>query len=122
MPTGTLTKKIHDQLRALVSDAAEQHAGRGAAAGDGAPDAEREVALAAFVERRHEDRERGRREQRRAEPLSERNAISEPSDHARPSSSELAVNSASPTMNMRRRPSRSASRPPSSSTPPKRIE
>ena len=51
-----------------------------------------------------------------------RNAISEPSDHARPSSRELAVNSASPTMNNRRRPNRSASRPPSSNTPPKTIE
>ena len=49
--------------------AAEQHAGRAAAARDRAPDAEREVALAAFLERRRQDRQRGRREQRRAEPL-----------------------------------------------------
>ena len=41
-------------------DAAEQDAGRGAEAADRAPDAERDVALAAFGERRHQDRERGR--------------------------------------------------------------
>ena len=55
-------------------------------------------------------------------PWSARKAISEPSDHARPSSRELAVKIASPTMNRRRRPSRSAIRPPRSSTPPKKIE
>ena len=49
--------------------AAEEHAGRRAATGDSTPDAEREVALASFLERRRQDRERGRREQRRPEPL-----------------------------------------------------
>ena len=50
-------------------EAAEQHAGRGAAAGDRAPDAERDVALAALGEGRRQDRERGGREQRAAEAL-----------------------------------------------------
>ena len=68
-PTGTLMKKIHDQASAAGQDAAEQHAGSAAAAGDRAPDAEREVALAALGERRRQDRERRRREQRAAEPL-----------------------------------------------------
>ena len=54
-------------------------------------------------------------------PWSERNAISEPDDHASPSSSELTVKTVMPSMNIRRRPSRSAMRPPSSSAPPKRI-
>ena len=49
--------------------AAEQHARSAAAAGDGAPDAEREVAVASFLEGRRQDRERRGREQSRAEPL-----------------------------------------------------
>ena len=44
-PTGTLTKKIHSQPGVLREDAAEEHAGRCAAAADRAPDAERLVAL-----------------------------------------------------------------------------
>ena len=49
--------------------AAEQHAGCAAAARGGAPDTEREVALAALRERRGQDREGCRRQHRRAEPL-----------------------------------------------------
>src|SRR6185503_3922666 len=49
--------------------AAEQHAGRAAAAGDRAPDPEREVALLTLGEGGGEDRQRGRGEQRGAEPL-----------------------------------------------------
>ena len=55
-------------------------------------------------------------------PCKERKAISEPDDQANPASSEEVVKSASPTMNIRRRPSRSAMRPPSNNTPPNRIE
>ena len=69
MPTGTLTKKIHSQLRRVGEDPAEQDAGRGAEAADRAPGAERDVALAALGERRREDRQRGRRDDRRAEAL-----------------------------------------------------
>ncbi len=49
--------------------AAEQDAHRGAAPGGRAVDAEREVALAALGEGRHQQRERGRGEQRAAEAL-----------------------------------------------------
>ncbi len=49
--------------------AAEQHARRGAAAGDRTPDAERNVPLASLVERRREDRECSGREHRGPEPL-----------------------------------------------------
>ena len=55
-------------------------------------------------------------------PWRARKPIREPSDQASPSSSELAVKSASPAMNRRRLPSRSAMRPPSSRTPPNMIE
>src|ERR671932_413442 len=49
--------------------AAEQDAGRRAEAADRAPDAERDVALAALGERRGEDRQRGGRDDRGAEAL-----------------------------------------------------
>ena len=49
--------------------AAEQHAGGAAGAGDGAPHAERAVALGAFGERRRDDRQRRRRDDRRAQAL-----------------------------------------------------
>ncbi len=52
-------------------------------------------------------------------PCTARAAISIPSELDRPQASEAAVNSATPTMNTRRRPSRSAARPPSSRKPPK---
>ena len=68
-PTGTLMKKTHDQLRYEVSSAAEQDARGRAAAGGRAVDAEREVPLAALGEGRHQQRERGRCEQRAAEAL-----------------------------------------------------
>ena len=55
-------------------------------------------------------------------PCNARNAISDPSDQARPSSREKTVKIPSPVMKSRRRPSRSAIRPPSSSRPPKKIE
>ena len=54
-------------------------------------------------------------------PCSARKATSEPADQAKPLSRELAEKSARPATNMRRLPSRSARRPPSSSVPPKRM-
>jgi len=48
---------------------AEEDAGRGTAARNGSPDPQREVALAALAEGGHQDRERGRGDERRAEPL-----------------------------------------------------
>ena len=50
-------------------DASEQHARGGTEAADGAPHAEGDVAVAPFGEGDGEDRERGRRDDRRAEPL-----------------------------------------------------
>ncbi len=102
--------------------AAEQHACRAAAAGDRAPDAESAVAVASLVEGRRQDRERGRREQGRAEPLQRAEGDQRARRPGEPSSREKVVKSARPTMKSRRRPSRSAMRPPSSSTPPNRIE
>ena len=55
-------------------------------------------------------------------PCTARDAISIPSDCASPHASEASVKSATPTMNTRRRPSRSAARPPSSRKPPNAIE
>ena len=52
-------------------------------------------------------------------PWTARAAISAPSDSAKPPTSEASAKRTSPDMNTRRRPSRSASRPPSSKKPPK---
>ena len=62
---------VEDPLPAEVlgEDPAEQHADRAACAGDRAPDREGLVALDALGERGREDRERRRRDDRRAEPL-----------------------------------------------------
>ena len=54
-------------------------------------------------------------------PCAARKTINELEDHARPSRSEKTVKTVSPSMNMRRRPKRSAIRPPSRSTPPKKM-
>ncbi len=51
-------------------------------------------------------------------PCTARAAISHGSDWARPPASEASEKTTSPSMNMRRRPIRSASRPPSSRKPP----
>src|SRR4051812_31542830 len=67
-PTGTLMKNTHDQLSELVR-AAQEDAGSAAAARDGSPDPERHVALAPLLEHDRQGRERGRRNQRRAQPL-----------------------------------------------------
>ena len=52
-------------------------------------------------------------------PCTARATISQPSDWAIPPANEATENSTSPSMNMRLRPSRSESRPPSSRKPPK---
>jgi hypothetical protein len=121
IPTGTLTKKIHDQFRDEVNSPPSST-----------------PAAAPLPRRRRRCRARDCARGPSAKvvvssesaagassapprPWSPRNAISEPSDQARPQSSELSENSASPLMNRRRRPSRSASRPPRSSAPPKMI-
>src|SRR4051794_1872918 len=52
-------------------------------------------------------------------PWTARAVISQPSDCARPPASEARLKSTRPPMNTRRRPKRSAARPPSSRKPPK---
>jgi hypothetical protein len=52
-------------------------------------------------------------------PWTTRAAISTPSDQARPQINDDAPKRATPTMNTRRRPRRSAVLPPSRSRPPK---
>ena len=54
-----------------------------------------------------------------ATPWTTRAAINAATDPANPHASEASANSTVPTMNTRRRPSRSAARPPRSSRPPK---
>jgi len=54
-------------------------------------------------------------------PCTARAAMSTPIEPAMPQTSEASENSAIPTMNIRRRPSRSAARPPSSRSPPNVI-
>ena len=51
-------------------------------------------------------------------PCTARAAISQPGDCASPHASEATVNSTTPASSTRRRPSRSAARPPSSRQPP----
>ena len=82
MPTGTLMKKIHDQLSGGLAAPPSSTPAAAAAAGDRAPDAERDVALAAL-------REHGVRIESAAgassappSPCRARKAISEPSDQA----------------------------------------
>ena len=69
MPIGTLTQSTHSQPSVFGEDAAEQHAGGAAGAGDRAPDPERFVALGAVAEGGGDDRERGGGEDRRAQAL-----------------------------------------------------
>jgi len=54
-------------------------------------------------------------------PCTPRIAIKKPSFVARPAPSDAAVNTARPSIRIRRRPSRSAARPPRSRKPPKVI-
>ena len=123
IPTGTFTKKIASQPMILDQDAAEQDAGRRAAARDGAPDPECLVALGLVVaERVADDRQRRRRDDRAAEALNRpeddqlRPAVGEPAGEEPP------VNSTIPNMNTLRRPRRSAERPPRSRKPPNASE
>src|SRR5437867_13163135 len=96
-----LMKKIHDQLSALVRAPPSR-----TPAAPPLPDAAPQIPSARFRSRPSRkvvvriDRAAG---ERRAapSPCSERKAISEPSDQAKPSSKELAVNSARPATNRR---------------------
>src|SRR4051794_4932016 len=120
-PTGTLMKKIHDQSSALVRAPPSR-----TPAAPPLPEAAPQMPRARLRSRPSRkvvvriDNAAGE-SSAAPRPCSERKAISEPSDHARPLSSELTVNTSSPMTKSRRLPSRSARRPPSSSAPPKRI-
>ncbi len=121
-PTGTLMKKIHSQPNALVN-APPSSTPAAAPLPETAPQMP-SARFRSFPSSNVVVRIDSAAGETSAapRPCSERNAISDPSDHASPSSSELTVKSASPAMNSRRRPSRSAIRPPSRSMPPNRIE
>src|SRR5262245_16604690 len=120
-PAGTLTKKIHDQPKALVS-APPSRTPAAAPLPEAAPQTPsarlRSRPSANVVVRM--DRAAGE-SNAAPSPWRARKPIREPSDQARPLRSELTVKRTSPATKTRRRPSRSASRPPSSSRPPKRM-
>ena len=100
-PTGHVDEEDPLPAGVLREDAAEEHAGRCAAAAHRAPDAERLVALRALLERRRDDRERRRRDDRRADapaPRAPRSARR--SSSASPQASDAAEKSAIPIMNM----------------------
>ena len=69
MPTGRLTKKIHSQPAHSVSTPPKRTPAAAPDAADGAPDAERLVALRALREGRRDDRERRRGDDRGADAL-----------------------------------------------------
>ena len=119
-PTGTLTKKIHSQLRASVRIPPM----RTPAAAPKPPTAPQTPSAMfrsrPFMERRGQDGERCGSDDRRAEPLEARAAISDASDQARPAKSEERVKTTRPPRKIRLRPRRSAERPPRSRNPPKK--
>ena len=112
-------KKIQGQERSWVSAPPTIEANRAAADRDRGPDAECLRPLGALLESGRDDRERRRRDERRAEPWSARDPISIPELVASPSRSEAAVKTTRPKRNSRLRPSRSPARPPSRRKPPK---
>ena len=120
-PIGRLTKKIHDQLRYDVRTPPSS-----TPTAPPTPEIAPQIASATFrswPSRKVVTTIESAAGARSAppSPCSARVAISSPSDDASPDSSEANVNSPTPAMNTRLRPSRSARRPPSKSTPPKRI-
>ena len=98
---------------------AQQQPGRPADPADPAPDAERPVALRPGLERRQQQRQRRRRHDGRTRPLQDARGRRAPPAHPPgPQTSDATVKIAMPTRNTRRRPSRSATRPPNSRSPP----
>src|SRR5207248_86783 len=121
-PTGRLTKKIHDQLRYEVRTPPTS-----TPTAPPIPEAAPHTPSATLRSRPSRnvvttiDSAAGT-SNAPPSPCRARETISDPSDQASPESSELSVNTATPVTKSRRRPSRSASRPPKSSVPPNRIE
>ncbi len=98
-------------------NAAEQHAGGTAGATHCAPDADGAVARRALLEGRGEDRQGGRGDHGAAEALDRARGDQLKLDWASPPASDATPNRTSPDTNTRRRPSRSAARPPSRRNP-----
>src|SRR5580765_4256172 len=121
-PTGTLTKKIHSQPRYFVSTPPASTP-TAAPLPPSAPQIPSALLRSGPSSKLVITIDRAAGEMiAPPSPCTARDAISIPSDCASPHASEASVNSATPTMNTRRRPSRSAARPPSSKKPPKAIE
>ncbi len=120
-PTGTLTKKIHSQPRYFVSTppASTPTAAPEPPIAPQIPSALFRSAPSSKVVMMIES---AAGEMIAApKPWTAREAISTPSDEASPQANEAVVNTITPARNTRRRPSRSAARPPSSRNPPKVI-
>src|SRR5262249_45226585 len=117
-PTGTLTKKIHDQLSDDVSTPpiSTPAAAPKPPTAPQTPKATFRSLPSVNVVIRIESAAGGVTPAPR--PRNARAPISEASDHAKPASSDEIVNRTIPIRKMRRRPSRSAARPPSSKNPP----
>src|SRR6266508_2408580 len=119
-PTGTLTKKIHSQLSASVRTPPS----RTPAAAPKPPTAPHTPS--AMLRSRPSTKVVDRIESAAGvmiaapSPWTPRAPISDASDHARPAKSEASVNTTIPTRKIRRRPIRSAARPPRSRKPPKK--
>src|SRR5512132_1693525 len=120
MPIGTLTKKIHDQLSADVRTPPISTP----AAAPKPPTAPQTPS--AMLRSRPSVNVVDRIDSAAGvitaapSPWNERAAIRDPSDQARPASSEESENRTMPARKSRRRPSRSAARPPRSRKPPKK--
>src|SRR3954449_12479692 len=119
-PIGTFTKKIHDQLRADVSTPPSSTP----AAAPKPPTAPQTPS--AMLRSRPSVKVTDRIDSAAGEitaapsPWNERAGLSDPSDQAKPASSEESVNRTMPARKSRLRPSRSAARPPRSRKPPKK--
>ena len=120
-PTGRLTKKIHDQLRSEVRmpPSSTPTAPPLPEAAPITPSALLRSCPSRNVVTMIESAAGASSAPPR--PCSARVTINASADQASPESSEPTVNTATPAMNSRLRPSRSARRPPSSSVPPNRI-
>ena len=120
-PTGTLTKKIHSQPRYFVSTppASTPTAAPEPPIAPQIPSALLRSAPSSKVVMMIESAAGEMIAAPR--PCTARAAISTPSDQARPQRSDAIVKTTTPTRKTRRRPKRSAARPPSSRKPPNVI-
>ena len=119
-------RQVDEEDRAPVDElgqrAAQQHADRGAGAADRAPDAERLGALAALGRWSVMIDSAAGESIAAPRPCAARAANSVAASPASAEASDATVNTPRPARKTRRRPSRSAARPPSSSRLPKISE